>query len=78
MGQGGVSARNLVWIIASACAEHGKPFDAALLLGQLAPPYGRAAFIAAARAPGVQARITPIPSDSPAPTVPAHPVQAEV
>ena len=54
-------ARDLAWALGSACASHGKPFDAALLLKQFAPPYSDGALVAAAQAIGFHARVKPIP-----------------
>ena len=56
-----ISARDLAWALGSACALHGKPFDAGLLLKQFAPPYDRSTLIAAARALGFQARLADLP-----------------
>ncbi len=61
MSWGEISARDLAWAMGSACALHGKPFDAGLLLKQLAPPYDRSTLIAAARALGFQARLDATP-----------------
>ena len=57
----GISARDLAWALGSACALHGKPFDAGLLLKQFAPPYDSTSLITAARALGFQARLVALP-----------------
>jgi len=51
-----VQPRELMWVVGSCCALHGKPFDAALLLKQHAPPYSNATLISALRALGFEAR----------------------
>ena len=44
-----------VWALATLCAVHRRPFDAALLLKQFPPPYGQATLIQAARGLGFKA-----------------------
>lgn len=61
MTEENISARDLIWAVGSACAQHGKPFDAELLLRQFAPPYSSATLIRAARSLGFQARLAATP-----------------
>ncbi|HXJ08868.1 MAG TPA: hypothetical protein VNH12_05125, partial [Burkholderiales bacterium] len=52
---GALSAEQMIWLLGSLCRIHRVPFDAALLLQQFPPPYGRESLIEAARALGFKA-----------------------
>lgn len=48
-----IASRDLVWAMGSFCALNRLPFDSALLLQQIAPPYDTDSFVHAARAMGL-------------------------
>ncbi len=51
-----LATADFIWALGSLCALHQKPFDPALLTRQIAPPYGDAALVEAARALGFSAK----------------------
>jgi subfamily B ATP-binding cassette protein HlyB/CyaB len=57
MNADNIKSMDMAWALGSACALHGKPFDAGLLLKQFAPPYDAATLVGAARTLGFQARL---------------------
>jgi len=52
---GAVASAHFVWVLGALCRLHRRPFDAALTLQQLPPPYSRASLIEGARALGLKA-----------------------
>lgn len=56
-----ITANDLAWAMGSACASSGKPFDPALLLKQVVPPYNENSLLQAATALGFQAKLTAQP-----------------
>ncbi|HEY2336243.1 MAG TPA: peptidase domain-containing ABC transporter [Burkholderiales bacterium] len=54
-GTGEIAAEHFVWVLGALCRLHRRPFDAALTLQQLPPPYSRASLIEGARSLGFKA-----------------------